>query len=324
MAVIRGARAFIDPFVLALAATVILASIAPATGPWVRTVDRAGDAAVMLLFFLQGAKLSRAQIMAGAGNWRLHIAVFAVTFGLFPLFGLVMSATGLLDPIIAVGILFLTLLPSTVQSSIAFTSIARGNVAATVCSASFSNLLGIFLTPALALLLMGRAGTIVSARQIETVLVELLIPFLAGHVARPMLASLVGRHRSLVGIVDRGSILLVVYGAFGAAVRQGIWHLLSYRSLLTLLIACALLLAAVLGATWALGRLLKMAREDRIALLFCGSKKSLVAGVPMAALLFAPTEIGPVILPLMLFHQIQLVACAVIARTYASRVTAGP
>jgi sodium/bile acid cotransporter 7 len=214
--------------------------------------------------------------------------------------------------------LFLTLLPSTVQSSIAFTAIARGNVAAAVCSASFSNLLGIIVTPALVALLMQGDGGI-SLASVETIVLQLLVPFVAGHLLRPLIGGLVARHKPVLSVVDRGSILLVVYSAFGAAVVGGLWHRLSPTDLAIIVALCVALLAAVLVATWLLGRVMGLKLEDAIVLQFCGSKKSLASGVPMAGVLFPAAQVGVVLLPLMLFHQIQLIACAVIARRYAGR-----
>ncbi|MEI9850934.1 MAG: bile acid:sodium symporter family protein [Sphingomonas sp.] len=283
--------------------------------------DVAADLGIVLLYFLHGAKLSREAIVAGARNWRLHLAVFLSTYLLFPLLGLGLGALPILPAPIAAGMLFLTLLPSTVQSSIAFTAIARGNVAAAVCSASFSNLIGIFLTPALvALLMTGASGMNFSFASVETILLQLLLPFAAGHALRPVIGGWVGRHKKLVTLVDRGSILLVVYTAFGAAVVAGLWSRVSGADLAVLLAACLVILTIVLGATWGAAKAMRLPREDAIVLLFCGSKKSLASGVPMAGVLFAPAQVGLVILPLMLFHQLQLIACALIARRLAEQV----
>ncbi|MBA15411.1 MAG: bile acid:sodium symporter [Sphingomonas sp.] len=317
--------AWFEPFVGALLATVLLASLLPPRGTWVPVFDVAANAAIVLLFFLHGAKLSREALLAGARNWRLHLAVMVAVFVLFPLFGLAVSSLPFVAAPIAAGLLFLTLLPSTVQSSIAFTSIAGGNVAAAVCSASFSNMAGIFVTPALVALLManmvgGQGG--VSMEAIETILLQLLVPFAAGHMLRPWIGAFVARNRRMIGLVDRGSILLVVYTAFGAAVVAGLWQQLSASDLGILILICLVLLAVVLMVNWGLGRALGFPREDAIVLLFCGSKKSLATGVPMAGVLFAPAQVGMILLPVMIFHQVQLIACAMIARHYAAQ--AGP
>ncbi|KQS05196.1 bile acid:sodium symporter [Sphingomonas sp. Leaf357] len=315
----RRILSIFEPFILMLLGTVVLATFLPARGAWTEMFSVAADVGIVLLFFLHGAKLSRAAIYDGVRHWRLHLAVLGVTFVLFPLLGLGLGTLPFLSGPAAAGMLFLTLLPSTVQSSIAFTAIARGNVAAAVCSASFSNLLGIIVTPALVALLMQGDGGI-SLASIETIVLQLLVPFVAGHLLRPLIGGFVARHKAVLSIVDRGSILLVVYSAFGAAVVGGLWHRLSPTDLAIIFGLCTVLLALVLLATWALGRLMGLRLEDAIVLQFCGSKKSLASGVPMAGVLFPAAQVGVVLLPLMLFHQIQLIACAVIARHYAGRV----
>jgi sodium/bile acid cotransporter 7 len=307
-----------EPFILMLLGTVVLASLLPARGEMATIVGYAADIGIVLLFFLHGAKLSRDAIWAGLRNWKLHLAVLAITFVAFPLFGLGLTALPFVTGPLAAGLLFLTLLPSTVQSSIAFTAIARGNVAAAVCSASFSNLLGILVTPALVALLMNTSGSGgISIESIEAIVLQLLVPFVAGHLLRPWIGAWVTRNKGLLTVVDRGSILLVVYSAFGAAVVEGLWTKLSIGDLILIGLLCAALLAFVLGLTFAVARLMKLPREDAIVLQFCGSKKSLASGVPMAGVLFPPAQVGVILLPVMLFHQLQLIACAVIARRYA-------
>lgn len=307
-----------DPYIVALIATVVVASLLPVRGEAAGVVDVLANAGIVLLFFLHGAKLSREAILAGAGHWRLHLMVLGATFVLFPLLGLGIAHIPGLPALAASGILFLTLLPSTVQSSIAFTSIAGGNVAAAVCSASFSNLAGIVVTPLLTALLMGSSGASISAGSVEKIVLQLLLPFIAGHLLRPVIGGFIARHKPLVGYVDRGSILLVVYSAFSAAVVGGLWHKLPLSELALVLGLNVVLLALVLALTWLGGKLAGFSREDSIVLLFCGSKKSLASGVPMAGVLFPVAQVGVVILPLMLFHQIQLMACAFIARAYAN------
>lgn len=310
---IRRAFGLLDPFVLALIGTVVLASILPARGRFAPLIGAIADAGIVLLFFLHGAKLSREALVAGARNWRLHLAVLAVTFAVFPLLGFAFGAAGAFPPEFAAGLLFLTLLPSTVQSSIAFTAIARGNVAAAVCAATFSNFLGIFATPALVALLMGGETGGVSWTSIQTIVLQLLLPFLVGHLLRPWIGGFVARHKTLTGRVDRGSILLVVYAAFGAAVVEGLWSRVAPTSLLMLAGLCLVLLGIVMAITVALGRAMGLPHEDAVVLLFCGSKKSLATGVPMAGVLFAPAQVGIVLLPVMVFHQLQLIACALVA-----------
>ncbi len=305
----------VDPFIVMMLGMVLAASLFPVRGDSAVVASRLTNAAIVLLFFLHGAKLSRQAVIAGFGNWRVHIVVLATTFIMFPLLGLGVRwlAGGFVQPLVLSGVLFLCLLPSTVQSSIAFTAIARGNVAAAVCSASLSNILGIVVTPLLVGLLMGQTAG-VSLDAVQKIALQLLLPFVLGHLARPWLEGFLNRHKSIVGKVDRGSILMVVYTAFSASVVEGLWHRVSLIDLGMVVVIDSLLLAVVLLATWWGAKRLGFVREDQIVVLFCGSKKSLASGVPIAGTLFPAAVLGPVILPLMLFHQIQLIVCAVIAR----------
>ena len=312
-----------DNFTLTLLGTVVLASLLPCRGETARIFDVITDAAIALLFFLHGAKLPRQAIVQGMTHWRLHLAVFASTFVLFPLLGLLLRPLGQvwLTPDLATGVLFVCLLPSTVQSSIAFTSIAGGNVPAAVVSASMSNLIGIVLTPLLVGLLLESHGGGVSWHGVLDIMLLLLLPFTSGHLARSRIGGFVDRHKPLLGFTDQGTILLVVYTAFSAAVVQGLWRDTPVSALLATLAACALLLALVMPTITWFARRRGFSREDEIAIVFCGSKKSMASGIPMAKILFAGQlgGLGALVLPLMIFHQLQLMVCAVVARRYADR-----
>lgn len=314
------ARLRIDPYLIALAATVALASVLPATGAAAPVVSTATDLAIALLFFLYGARLSPQAILAGITHWRLQSVILASTYLLFPLLGLALAALveGRLSGPLATGLVFVCLLPSTVQSSIAFTSIARGNVPAALCAASVSNMLGVVLTPVLvALVLHADAGF--SLKAFRDIAVQLLLPFVAGQLVRPWLGPLLARHKKAIGYVDRGSILLVVYEAFGAGVVAGIWSEIGGTDLAIVIAVDVVLLAVVLVATTFAARALGFSKADEIAIVFCGSKKSMASGIPMAGILFPAATVGLVVLPLMLFHQIQLFACAFLAQRYAAR-----
>ena len=247
--------------------------------------------------------------------------MFFGTFVLFPILGLLLRPLGsvLLTPDLYLGILFLCVLPSTVQSSIAFTSIAGGNVPAAVCSASASNVFSVFLTPGLVGVFIAREGAgVPTSGSFWEIVLQILVPFGFGHALRPLIGGWVEARRRLTGLVDRGSILLVVYVAFSGAVVEGLWSQTPLRVLAGVLAIDCLLLAIVMVTMWFLSALFGFNRADRITILFCGSKKSLATGVPIANVLFAGSIVGPMILPLMLFHQIQLLVCALLAQRWAA------
>jgi sodium/bile acid cotransporter 7 len=312
-----------DNFTLALVTTVTIASLLPASGSVAKFFEGLTVAAVALLFFMHGAKLSREAVIAGLSHWRLHLVVLATSFVLFPLLGWALRPVlePLVTPQLYMGIMFLCVLPATVQSAIALTALARGNMPAAICSASASTLLGILITPVLVGIFLPQAD---GAQQsplvnIGRILLQLFVPFVLGHLLRPWIGEFIKRRAGTLKFVDQGSILLVVYTAFSAAVVQGIWSQIPLPALLGLVAVVCILLALVLVTmTWA-ARRLGFSKEDEVAIVFCGSMKSLVSGVPMAKVLFASSAVGAIVLPLMLFHQIQLMVCAVLAQRYARR-----
>jgi solute carrier family 10 (sodium/bile acid cotransporter), member 7 len=315
----------IDTYIAAIVGMVCLASLLPVRGTSAVVAGHVTTAAIALLFFLHGARLAPKAALAGARHWRLHIVVLVSTFLLFP--ALALGARALFPHLLSAplwtGLILLSVLPSTVQSSIAFTSIARGNVSAALCAATASNLLGMLLTPLLAGLLLSAHGGF-SVNGAGDIVVQLLLPFAAGQLARPLIGAWAQRNKKLLGLVDRGSILLVVYAAFSEGVTQGIWHQLGLGDLGPLLGVDAALLATVLAITTFGSRLLGFSRADEVTIVFCGSKKSLASGLPMATVLLAGQSVGLIVLPLMLFHQIQLMVCAWLAKRYAHAGTGVP
>jgi len=308
-----------DAFVLTLVALIALASVVPVRGEAARWAGGLTNAAIALLFFLHGAKLSFSAVLQGLAHWRLHGFVLAVTFIGFPLLGWAAQPllTAVLGPELARGVLYFCVLPSTVQSAIALTSMARGNVSAAVCAAAVSSLLGVFLTPALVLVLLGSAVQGIDFGQaLMRVMGQLLLPFAAGQLVRRWIAGWVGRHRGVLRHVDQSSIYLVIYTAFSQAVVDGLWRQLPLQRLLLLVLVGGVMLALALGLChWATGRL-GFALPDRITVLFGGSQKSLAAGVPIAQVLFAGGTMGALLLPLMVYHQVQLMTCAAPARRF--------
>lgn len=323
MAVLRNLRLLLDPFTLTLLGIVLLASFFPAQGRIQIGFEWLTTAAIALLFFMHGAKLSRQEVVSGATHWRLHLVVFGCTFVFFPILGLLLKpvAAPLVGNDLYFGILYMCALPATVQSAIAFTSLARGNIPAAICSAAASSLIGIFITPLLVIWMLGAEGdqTTHTLEAIQKIVVQLLLPFIAGQIARRWIASWMSRNRNLLKHIDRSSIVLVVFTAFSQAVNQGLWSQVPLHNLLGLVVVCCVLLAVVLVAIWYAAKLLGFHLEDRITILFAGSKKSLATGVPMAQVLFTGGAIGMMLLPIMIFHQIQLMVCAVLAQKFAQR-----
>jgi solute carrier family 10 (sodium/bile acid cotransporter), member 7 len=313
----------VDRFTLLLVLMVVLASFFPISGQAAEIFGVITTIAIAILFFLHGAKLSREAVVQGIMDWKLHTLVFSFTFILFPILGLL--AKPILLPLLGQqlywGFLFLCFLPSTVQSSIAFTSIANGNVASAVCSASFSNIIGMFITPVLvSFFILGQSqhGFDPTSSIIKITLL-LLVPFILGQILRPYVYPKMQKKPSIVKAFDQGSILMVVYGAFSGAVVAGLWHQIQGQTLLFLIIACSVLLTIVMLLALYIPKWLGFKRADQVAIFFCGSKKTLASGVPMAQILFIGQPLGMIVLPIMIFHQIQLMVCGIIANRWSKQ-----
>lgn len=317
----------IDGFILAIFAAVGAAALFPAEGRAVPVVDGAVTVAIAILFFLYGARIHPMEALAGLKHWRLHVVILGFTFVVFPIIGVLLrfAPEVLLRPELYAGVLFLTLLPSTVQSSIAFTSIAGGNVPGAIVSASVSNLLGVFITPLLVLALMATTGEVqFHSSSIIDLCLQLLLPFLLGQLLRPWVGEFVAKHAAALKYVDRGSIVLVVYAAFSAGMREHIWSQVSWVGVVQLIVLSVVLVVVMLWLTRTTAEKLGFDRADMIAVQFCGTKKSMATGLPMAAVLFAGQPVGLLVLPLMIFHQIQLMMCAWLAAKYGRELEPEP
>ena len=314
------ARLKIDWYLVLIITMGVAATLAPVRGEAAVWLGWVSKFAIGMVFFLHGARLPREAVVRGLTHWRLHLLILAATFVLFPALcvGITHLPAWISPPELASGIVLLGCLPSTIQSSIAFVAVARGNVPAAVASASASNMLGVLLTPLLASLLMHAKGGI-SIDSFWSIVLQLLVPFVAGQLLRPWIGGFVAAHNKTLSKLDRGTILLIVYTAFSGAVVGGVWSRLGALDLVRLLVLCLVLLGVVLTATTLAARALGFSKEDEIAIVFCGSKKSLASGAPIAAAMLAPGVAGIAMIPLMIFHQLQLMACAALAQRYARR-----
>ncbi|MDO4909153.1 MAG: bile acid:sodium symporter family protein [Corynebacterium sp.] len=298
----------------------IIGSAIPAHGQGLTIANWAVKIVVALLFFFYGARLETHETLEGLKNWKLNLLILCFTFIIFPIIGLALHPLQwLFGADIYSGILYLTLVPSTVQASIALTGIAGGNVPAAIVSATTSNILGVFITPLLAAALMTRAtGHMeVNASTFIDIVVQLLIPFILGQILHRWIKNFAAKKATKV--VDRGTIVIVVYTAFSEARNEHIWSSVKVSQIISLLIFIIVFVAFMLWLTRFVGAKLKFPIKDVIVIQFCGTKKSLASGLPMAIVLFGSANLGLLILPLMLFHSTQLIMCSQVAVRYARK-----
>lgn len=309
-------RIRLDPFVLALVVAAALGSIVPLGDGMIDVLRTVTQIWIAVLFFAYGARLSAAETWAGLRHWRLHLVVLSITFGLFPLAGFAIAQLSSPEAPLIVGVLFLCALPSTVQSSVAAVSIARGNTAGAVISASASNLIGVALTPLLvAALLAGASQGQIDLRAAALgVALQLLVPFVAGQLSRPLTARFFGG--SLYGL-DRGSIVLIVFVAFAAGRQADVWSEVTTWQLVAVVAGSLAALLIVFVVCWWSATLAGLDRADRITVLFCGSQKSLATGLPIAGILFEPAAVPLIAIPLIVYHQFQTIAAAMLATRFA-------
>jgi sodium/bile acid cotransporter 7 len=281
------------------------------------------DVGIALMFFLHGAATSLGSLKSAAGHWRLHVFVHTSTYVLFPAIGLgVFCLTRTLLPdALRLGFFFLCAVSSTVSSSVALTAVARGNVPGAMFDATLSGLMGIVLTPLLVGLVTATSGHQPPLLpEIASILLQLFAPFILGHLLQQQFRRLFSRHKGLVRGVDQAVILLIVYSAFCGMAMSGFWTRGNALPLIEILGLVGVLLGAVLTLTTLTSRALGFSREDEVAAVFCGSKKSLVNGAPIAKVIFGTSPaLGMIMLPLLLYHPLQLIVCNVLARRYAVR-----
>lgn len=315
-----------DRFLLGMLLAVGLAGLTPQFGRSGGTLhlDAVSNAGIFTVFFLHGIALSMQSLRAGLLNWRLHTLVQAHTFLVFPLLWLALDALfGAWVPQgLMLGFWYLCALPSTISSSVAMTALGRGNVPGAIFNATLSSLLGIVLTPLLVSLMVahGGEGGRGPGEAILNIAGLLLAPFVLGQLLRPWLGAWFAERKRWTGLIDRGVILMLVYGSFCDATAGGLWSDYGAGVLATAFAGSALLLAIVLGLSRRAARLFGFSVEDEVAAVFCGSKKTLASGMPMAKLLFgASPALGLVVLPILLYHPLQLFVCSVMAERYAAR-----
>lgn len=321
-----------DWFLAGMITAVVLASLFPECGATDGPMHAGtvSDAGIFCVFLLHGLSLSTRSLREGMARWRLHLLVQTLTFVAFPLLYIPFRAAfgGVIPEGLMLGFLYLCALPSTIQSSVAMTAIGRGNVPAAIFNATLSSLLGIVLTPAIVGLAVGDAqgpGGMAFGKSVTNIALLLLLPFVLGQALRPVCGNLASRHKKSIGAFDKLVILLLVYGSFCDSVKSGLWTDNGLEVIALTMGGAAVFLAMALAVSSRLSKWLGFSMEDRITAIFCGSKKTLASGVPMARVLFgAHPALGMIVMPIMFYHQLQLFVCSIMAGRFASRRDAAP
>ncbi|MBY8086606.1 bile acid:sodium symporter [Vibrio fluvialis] len=310
---------FLVGMVVAIALATVTSELGRSGG--VIHLDQLTGIGIAIVFFLHGLGLSPQAIKAGLTNWRLHVYIQMATFVVYPILWVIFGEAFLayMPSALAFGFCYLLVLPSTISSSVAMTSVGKGNVPGAIFNASLSSILGVFITPLLIQLFMGFEGVQLDLLDsVISISKLLLLPMIAGQIMRPYLVAWVDRHKAVVNKVDKYVILLIVYNAFCDSVVNGIWSEFSVDLLATSIIICTVILLVMVHLIQWGARRTKFTLPDEVAAVFCGTKKTLAAGIPMAKVIFgADPSLGMILLPIMLYHPIQIFYCAVLANRYA-------
>lgn len=309
-------RLRVDPFVVGLLVAAALGIMVPITGGALDFALSAQLVVIAGLFALYGMRVPTSDVITGLLAWPAHLIVLALTFIAFPALGWLLTRPDFVPELIVPGIILLCLVPTTMQSSVVTTSIAGGDRAFALIATSISSLASVAATPLLVALLLGATAQ-VDAASVLRIIAIVLVPFLIGQVLQRWVGAWMSRHESKLKLYDRGSVLLVVYLGFSSGTESDVWSEVSTADLAFVVAACALLFVAM----WLLSVVASrpFARERAIAIWFTGSNKSLAAGLPMAAILFPAPSLAMMILPLMIYHQLQIITCTVIANRLGAR-----
>ncbi|MEJ8757483.1 bile acid:sodium symporter family protein [Pontibacter sp. H259] len=324
-----AARLGLDWFLLALLLMIVLAYLWPQVGlkDGPLALGTITDVGVSVIFLFYGLRLSPEKLKTGLSNWRLHLLVQLSTFILFPVLVLLVMQVVSADnsDLLWLGIFYLAALPSTVSSSVVMVSVAGGNIPAAIFNASISSLLGVFITPLWMGLFLYTGATSIDMQDVILKLVlQVLVPVILGIILHKRLGAFAEKHKSKIRFFDQSIILLIVYSSFCESYARNLFGGLSMLHLLSLGVGMLGLFFLVYGIIAGISKLLKLTWQDKITAVFCGSKKSLVHGTVMSKVLFPDANVlGIILLPIMLYHALQLVVASIIAQASARKTNKG-
>ena len=312
-------RPFADPMIAVLVLATVLALVVPAAGEARGAAQSASSAAIFVLFLVNGVRIGRGEIARGLANWRFFAPLFVWVFAVMALagWGLGAVAATMLPPLVALGFVFLGVLPSTVQSATSYTALAGGNVALSVVGAALINIAGVFISAPLFAFLGGESGANVGIEMIGRITAILIVPFIIGQAIQGWTREWIMARKAQIAWLDRFVIGLAVYVAFSGAVEEGLVRMFGAADWAVLLALVLGMLGAASVGAWGLSGVLGYRYEDRIAFLFAAVQKSVAIGAPLAAILFPPPIAGFVIAPLLLYHLFQLIVAAPLATRLA-------
>ncbi|MDR0660094.1 MAG: bile acid:sodium symporter [Prevotellaceae bacterium] len=315
-------NAGLDGFLLTLVSVVVMASFWSEPGIYggVIPLNNIGNYGISIIFFFYGLKLNPQKLQAGLSNWRLHIVVQLATFVLFPIIALIVmfTAGGKASNLLWLGFFFLASLPSTVSSSVVMVSIAKGNIPAAIFNASISAIIGVLITPLWMGIFLTTSGSADLGHVILTLVLQVFVPAILGMLLNRKFGWILEKYSKALQLFDQTIIVIIIYCSFCESFANNMFSGFSLWNIILLGMAMIAFFFLIYGIIYIVCKALHFNREDKITTLFCGSKKSLVHGTVMSKVLFPNlTSVGIILLPLMLYHALQLMVVNVIVRSMA-------
>lgn len=308
-------------FILTIFIAIFVAYFFP-QGPELLPLKTITDIGIGLIFFFYGLKLSPAEFKQGLMNYKVHIIIHLTTFIVFPLLCLLCLPLfqGGLESELWIALFFLGTLPSTVSSSVVMVALAKGNLPAAIFNASLSGLIGIFATPIWLAFILEETTNFDFLEVLQKLCLQIIVPLVLGLFFQRFIGKWAKRHGKQLSLFDKTTIILIIYTSFSNSFSSNIFETVEWQDLLKMALIVLTLFFVVFFSLAGVGNLVKLNTEDKIAAQFCGTKKSLVHGSVMVRVIFGSTaNSGLILLPIMLYHSVQLILVAWFAEKYRKR-----
>jgi sodium/bile acid cotransporter 7 len=315
----------LDGFILGLILMIALAYWFPGIGDKNSTIplEPIANIGISLIFFFYGLKLSPQNMKKGLGNYKLHLIIQLTTFLLFPVIVILTKPFIKTDEqeMLWLALFFMAALPSTVSSSVVMVSIAKGNVPGAIFNASISGLIGVVVTPLwVGIFLSARMQDFDFGNSIISLIIKIILPVIAGLLLNKHLGATARKYGRYLTLFDKSVILVIVYNSFSKSFTANIFSSINIYDLTALTLSIILLFIIIYSIIYLATKRFHFTTEDKITAVFCGSKKSLVHGSVMAKVLFkGMATMSIFIVPIMIYHSLQLIVFSIIAQRYRKK-----
>lgn len=324
----------VNSFLLNVLFVIFLAYLAPAVGLALAPAITASRVAVAIIFLLSGLSLKTSELVNALKNVKFNTFVQCFNMGVVTIsaFGVAkfLSWLNALNDDLADGIIICGALPMTVNMVIVLTKSANGDEAAAIFNSAFGSLLGVFVTPAWVVVLVGRSGSNNFAGVIRNLTERVLVPLFFGQICQYVLPSLVAwakRHKPALKRLQESCLVFIVYCVFCRRFRDSPRKNTDQENttaldIIVVIIVQTTLLSIMMVLAWlSLALAFPTHRKLRVMGLFGCTHKTVAAGVPLIDAIYSNDPARSLyILPLLVWHPAQLVLGSAISSRLANWV----